>query len=162
MIGLEVVVNQHLVIPQNILLDQMYLPILLKKVVLSSNISTGTGNDGATTVSSDKNGIARFSNVEKGDHKVLLAYDGYTGSQKLNFDGKKKQQILTMQIKLTGGIPWIWFFVITGVLLGVIIYLLVILFRKKKKEDGLKRKFIKSNKSSHVSLLTNTSVLSNT
>lgn len=84
----------------------------------------------------DANGIAHFTNVENGEHKVLLAYNGYNGSQSLRIDGTKKQQTLTLQVQLQGfSYPLV--IAVVGILLSIIIVLVVIIFlliKKSKKE----------------------------
>lgn len=93
-------------------------------VTLHSNVQTAK---------TDAQGIARFANVEKGNHKVILAYNGYTGDQALTVDGNKKSQTLTMQVKLSNGPPWGVFFGITAVLICVIVMLVFIIFKRNKK-----------------------------
>lgn len=50
----------------------------------------------------DKNGIARFMNVEPGDHKVVIAYEGYLGEQSLNLTGEIKSFDLNITIEKKG------------------------------------------------------------
>jgi hypothetical protein len=87
----------------------------------------------------DTKGIAHFTNVEKGSHRVLLAYNGYTGEQRLSIDGSKKEQALTMQVKLTSGLAWGWVTVIVGVFAVIIGLLIWLLLKKRKKDQGFKQ-----------------------
>lgn len=80
----------------------------------------------------DKNGIAHFVNVEKGNHEVQLAYSGYTGQQKLTVDGKNKNSTLTMQVELSNGIPWTVFAVTISLFILIIGILLFLIFKKQK------------------------------
>jgi len=50
----------------------------------------------------DEEGIAAFDNVEKGEHKIVIAYKGQTGKQKVNLGGKETKEFdFTIQIKQT-------------------------------------------------------------
>lgn len=83
----------------------------------------------------DKDGIARFSDVEGGDHTVYLAYDGYNGEQKIKLEGDDKSVDISINVTLRRNKFYLsteaWL-IIAG-LLGVIGILLVLLMRKKKK-----------------------------
>lgn len=85
----------------------------------------------------DKNGVAHFTNVEKGEHQVLLAYNDYTGEQHLTVDGTKKEQTLIMQVKLTNGIPWGWFIMNSLVSISIIGCLIFFLLKKRNKEQSV-------------------------
>ncbi|HRN69901.1 MAG TPA: carboxypeptidase-like regulatory domain-containing protein, partial [Candidatus Woesebacteria bacterium] len=82
----------------------------------------------------DNEGIARFQNVEGGNHTVYLAYEGYVGEEKisLNSEDKKATINLTIEVKpysnwmLIGGI-------ITIIILSSIILLLLFLLKRRKK-----------------------------
>lgn len=88
------------------------------------------------TAKTDKKGIAHFSNVEKGEHKVLLAYNDYTGEQQLNVNGSQKNQTLTVQVKLTSGLSWGWVAILIVIFLVVTLFLLFLLFKRRKKKKG--------------------------
>ncbi|MFH1295379.1 MAG: hypothetical protein ABIH84_02260 [bacterium] len=49
----------------------------------------------------DENGEATFENVEKGDHRILVAYKGQVGEQKVSLDGEVMQFNFTVQIAQT-------------------------------------------------------------
>lgn len=79
----------------------------------------------------DKDGIAHFEKVEEGEHRVLISYNGYDGEQKLNIDGAKKTQTLTLQVQLGNGFSSP---AVIAVMLGIgaiILLLLFIIFKKK-------------------------------
>ncbi len=83
----------------------------------------------------DKNGVAEFVDVEPGDHKVLIAYDGYTGEQSLNLSGDVKEFKLTITVETKNVFynPRV-IAVIAGLSL-VILVLIVLLFHYRKRSD---------------------------
>jgi LysM repeat protein len=85
----------------------------------------------------DIHGIAKFSDVEKGKHKVLITYDGYTGSENLHIDGKKKKQTLTMKVQLQGfsSIFVMTILSILGIIIVVLLTVVFLLFKKMKKQQ---------------------------
>lgn len=72
------------------------------------------------TAITDKNGVAHFENVEPGAHKVIVAYNGFQGSQDLTVDGDKKD--ISVEIKLTPQNPYTLPQVYVGylILMGII------------------------------------------
>lgn len=98
-------------------------PVAGVTVTLHSRVQTSTTN---------KEGIAHFENVEKGEHKVLLSYKGYNGEQKLTIDGTRKEQTLTLQVKMSNGFSSPVVLITVGVLIAVIVILLFTIFRKRK------------------------------
>ncbi len=87
----------------------------------------------------DKNGIARFSNVEGGNHTIALAYNGYKGQDKITVSGNKKDISINISIKLNyDSIMPIVLGAIILVLLIVIGILCILLLKKKKKEEKTK------------------------
>lgn len=88
----------------------------------------------------DKDGIARFSNVESGNHIVYLSYDGYKGEQKITLDSEKKQVMINFTIELKPYSSWVVHsaagFII--ILLGIILFLLFFIFKRRKKEQSTK------------------------
>jgi len=109
-------------------LDENNKPLAGVQVILHSKIQT---------TKTDKNGVAHFTNVEKGKHQVLLAYNDYTGEQHLTVDGTKKEQTLIMQVKLTNGIPWGWFIMNSLVSIAIIGCLVFFLLKKRNKEQSV-------------------------
>lgn len=63
-------------------IDTKLKPVLGAKVTLHSDPKETT---------TDENGIAHFTNVEKGDHKVLIAYGSFEGEQSINLTGDVKE-----------------------------------------------------------------------
>ncbi len=77
----------------------------------------------------DKNGMAKFTNVEPGKHKVVLSYQSYRGEQKINIDEKNKQQTLTLQVKMTNDFSLLSKAIIF-IMSCIILVLLFLLWRK--------------------------------
>lgn len=77
----------------------------------------------------DKDGIAQFSNVEPGDHRVLIAYENFEGEQSINLSGDVKEFALnvTVQEKPLSLSPLAWG--IIGIM-GIAIVILIIKRRK--------------------------------
>ncbi len=85
------------------------------------------------TTKTDKNGVASFTNVEAGDHKVLIAYNNFEGEQSINLTGNVKEFDLnvTVQQKAISLSPLAYG--IIGVMGLVIISLIVLLIKNKRK-----------------------------
>lgn len=65
-------------------------PIEGAKVTIHSNVQEAVTN---------AEGIAEFSEVEPGDHKVLIAYKGFEGEQSVNLSGEVKEFDLNITIQ---------------------------------------------------------------
>lgn len=82
----------------------------------------------------DAKGIASFTNVEAGDHRVLIAYDGYEGEQSLNLSGDVKSFSLNVTIERKNVLVAPQVLAIIGVLFLVIISLAFWVFRLRKNK----------------------------
>ena len=84
------------------------------------------------TTKTDKNGVASFSNVEAGDHKVLIAYNNFEGEQSINLTGNVKEFDLnvTVQQKTISLSPLAYG--IIGIMALVIFSLVVLLIKVRK------------------------------
>jgi hypothetical protein len=82
----------------------------------------------------DKNGIARFPNVEPGDHKVLIAYDGYKGEQAINLTGDVKEFSFNIQVKQQNAFLNPQVVGVIGILFVVIGVMAFMLIKAKRKE----------------------------
>lgn len=86
----------------------------------------------------DENGIAKFQNVEPGDHRVILAYDNYKGEQKLTVNGEQREQILTLQVQMNNGfstkLAWT-LFIVMGIIITILSFILIILLKRRKKHQ---------------------------
>ena len=83
----------------------------------------------------DKNGIVKFKNVEAGDHKVLIAYSGYTGEQSINLAGDVKEFDLTVTVEQESLSLSPFAFGIIGIM-GVIMIVLIWVLLKKKNANS--------------------------
>lgn len=85
----------------------------------------------------DENGIARFSDVERGNHTVFLAYQGYSGQEKIIVDGDKQDIAINITIQLNPFTNWIFkgFVICIAALIIVIIFLVILLKRRKKSAN---------------------------
>lgn len=79
----------------------------------------------------DESGVARFTNVEAGDHKILIAYNNFKGEQSINLSGNTKEFNLnitvTEQKVMFSRTAWI----VMGIMSLVIVSLLFFRFKKK-------------------------------
>jgi len=82
----------------------------------------------------DKEGIARFENVEPGDHKAIIAYNDYQGEKSFTVDEAQKEQVLTLQVNLKQGVSWPIFLVVIGLLGIIILALLSVIYRKNSRK----------------------------
>jgi len=105
--------------------DTSNIPVEGAKVTMHSKVQEAT---------TDKNGIALFHNVEQGDHKVLIAYDGYKGEQSLNLTGEIKEFDLNVKVQKDNLQISPLAFGIIGIMGIVIIGLIILLIRTKRKE----------------------------
>jgi len=82
----------------------------------------------------DKNGVATFSNVEPGEHKVLIAYDGYSGEQAINLSGDSKEYKLNITVEKKNNFASPQALILIGGLMFIIAVLLVpfLRFRSRK------------------------------
>jgi hypothetical protein len=82
----------------------------------------------------DKAGIARFSDVEAGDHTVKLAYNGYNGEEKITLSGEKRDVAINLNVDLK---PNNTFFSLSSkiviILMSCIILSLVFILVKKQR-----------------------------
>ncbi|HZZ98786.1 MAG TPA: InlB B-repeat-containing protein [Candidatus Saccharimonadia bacterium] len=87
----------------------------------------------------DKDGIARFTDVEGGQHVLAFTTDGYQGQENITVDGDKKDITINVSVELkkndwASKTTWI----IVAVLGSVILFLLTALFLKLRKHRRTK------------------------
>ena len=102
--------------------DEKNQPIQGAKVTLHSEPREEITND---------QGTALFNNVEKGEHRIAIAYQNQQGEQKINLEGEVKEFDLTIQIKQTNPFLSTPVILVIGVLalsLGILSFLY---FKKK-------------------------------
>lgn len=74
----------------------------------------------------NKNGEVTFTNVEKGEHTLKIAYLAYSAEQKLTVDGVEKQVNVALKVTLRNSIlPTEGWVLLVAVLLGIIVLLVV-------------------------------------
>lgn len=107
-------------------LDTNQKPVEGAKVTIHSKVQEAT---------TDANGFAHFTDVEPGDHRVLIAYNNFEGEQSVNLTGDVKEFSLsiTVQEKSLSLSP-LAYGIITFLL--VLIAILVIYFNKRLKASG--------------------------
>jgi hypothetical protein len=103
--------------------DKTQKPVEGAKVTIHSKVQEAT---------TDSTGLARFTNVEPGDHRVLIAYNNYEGEQSINLSGDVKEFNLnvTIQQKSVLTSPLV-LAIISG--MSLVIIILVVLLLKSKK-----------------------------
>ena len=79
----------------------------------------------------DENGIAKFKNVEQGDHKVLIAYGNFTGEQSINLTGDTKEFNLNITVNEKKVLLSPFAYGVIGVLVLVITILIIKLQKKR-------------------------------
>lgn len=79
-----------------------------KEPVLGASVTLYSTPREATT---DENGVAAFENVEPGEHRVVVAFNGQSGEQKINITGDEETEEIdfTIQIRQTSPFtnPWV-------------------------------------------------------
>lgn len=78
----------------------------------------------------DKDGIVVFSDVEKGDHRLIIAYKNYQGEQSINLQGDVKEFKLEVTVVPANALLTKPVLILFGILCAIIIFLL---FRLRKK-----------------------------
>jgi len=82
----------------------------------------------------DEKGMATFYNVKKGEHKIVIAYKGQTGEQKVNLEGEVKEFNFTIQMKQTNSLTLPIVILPISIFILIIIFLLVWIYKFKRKE----------------------------
>lgn len=81
----------------------------------------------------DEKGIATFENVKAGNHKIVIAYKGQVGEQKVNLEGEIKEFDFTIQIKQTNPFFNPYVILIIGFSILLVGFLTALLIRAKQK-----------------------------
>ncbi|MFA9289345.1 MAG: carboxypeptidase regulatory-like domain-containing protein [Weeksellaceae bacterium] len=82
----------------------------------------------------DSEGIAHFTDVEPGDHRVIVAYDGFEGEQALTLTGDVKEYNLNITVEKKTVVFSTQSKVIIGVMSLIILALIVILIKQRRKQ----------------------------
>ncbi len=85
----------------------------------------------------DKDGIARFTNVEGGNHTILLGFNGYNGQEKITVQGENKDVNINISVKLTKN-EWFSYpsWIVIGIMAFAIALLLLFIFKRRKKDKS--------------------------
>ena len=75
------------------------LPIPSKNAIEGATVTLHSTPRTATT---DKQGIAHFTDIEAGNHQVIIAYDNFKGEQSINLSGNEVKEFnLNIEVKTT-------------------------------------------------------------
>lgn len=105
------------------IIDVVGDPVEGAKVTIHSKVQEAFTN---------KDGVVVFTDVEKGDHKVLVAYDGFEGEQSLNLTGETKEINLNITVEQKNFVlptPWL---IAICLMAGIILVFLFLLMKKAK------------------------------
>jgi len=105
--------------------DKTQKPVEGAKVTIHSKVQEARTN---------KDGVAKFSNVEPGDHRVLIAYNNYEGEQSINLTGDVKEFNLNVTIQQKSVLTSPLVLAIIGGMSLVIIVLVVLLLKAKSRK----------------------------
>jgi transketolase len=87
----------------------------------------------------DEQGVAVFTSVEKGEHRVLIAYQGKEGEQQINLEGEEiKEFHYTIQVKPSSSLfsaPVVFIVGVLVTLLGVLVAYLIYKKRSLTQAD---------------------------
>jgi len=98
-------------------------PVEGAKVTIHSKVQEAT---------TDKDGVAQFTGVEAGDHKVLIAYKNFEGEQSVNLSGDVKEFSLNVTVQEKPFSLSLLAWGIIGILVLIITILIVVLVKRKK------------------------------
>lgn len=74
-----------------------------KEAVLGASVTLYSTPREATT---DENGVATFDNVEPGEHRVVVAFNGQNGEQKINITGDEETEEIDFTIQIREASPF--------------------------------------------------------
>jgi hypothetical protein len=95
--------------------------------------ATVTIHSNPQTTKTDSNGVASFTNVEAGEHKVLIAYNSFQGEQTVNLSGNVKEFDLNVTVQEQNILLSPQVIAIIAVMGIIILTLGVLLIKAKKK-----------------------------
>jgi hypothetical protein len=81
----------------------------------------------------NEKGIATFEDAAKGEHKIVIAYKGQVGEQKVNLGGEVKEFNFTIQIKQTNPLVSPLVISIIGTLILIIAGLSIWIYKMRRK-----------------------------
>lgn len=83
----------------------------------------------------DENGIASFTNVESGNHKVLIAYNNFQGEQSINLSGDAKE----FNLNITVTEKKVMFSKTAYIIIGFLILIITVLMLKLQRKKDIKK-----------------------
>jgi hypothetical protein len=115
-------------------LDKNQQPVRNATVTIHSKVQTAL---------TDAEGVVTFSNVEQGDHKLLISYGNFSGEQTLHLAGSKTEFKLEVQVTEKTSLPTNFTWIIVGSsCFSTAVTVLVYLRYKKQLTYPLWRNFI--------------------
>lgn len=75
----------------------------------------------------NEEGIAKFTNIEEGQHKLVISYNKYSGEQSINITGGSNEVNITITVEQRNVLisPF------AGVIIGILVIIIVILLKKR-------------------------------
>lgn len=101
-----------------------------KEAVLGASVTLHSTPREATT---DSDGVATFDNVEPGEHRVVVAFNGQSGEQKINVSGDSEIDAIdfTIQIRETSPFSNPWVLAVIAVLLLSLVGAVMVIMRRR-------------------------------
>lgn len=112
-------------------------PVIGAKITIHSKVQEAV---------TDKDGMVKFSDVEPGEHRILITYQGFEGEQSVNLTGDVKEFSLNITIQPKTILFSTYAIAIIGILIFAIVVLAVILIRTKRRLNKEKLKIVKTLK----------------
>lgn len=100
-------------------------PVVGAKVTMHSKVQEAVTN---------KDGVAQFTNVESGNHKVIIAYNNFEGEQSIDLTGNVKAFDLNITVQQKSGVLSPLAYGIIGILVLIVIVLLTLLMKRKRNK----------------------------
>lgn len=93
-------------------------PIQGARIALHSDVQEQITNE---------EGIAKFTNIEEGQHKLVISYNKYSGEQSINITGGSNEVNITITVEQRNVLisPF------AGVIIGILVIIIVILLKKR-------------------------------
>lgn len=110
--------------------DEKNQPVNGAKVTLYSEPKEALTNE---------EGIATFENVEAGEHKAVIAYEGYSGEQNIFVDSENQTKELDFTVQIKPVSPFRNPLVISVIVVLVLALVYSNYFRLKRKEKNIKK-----------------------
>jgi len=103
-----------------------------KNPVEGANVTLHSTPQNAVT---DKNGLATFSSVEKGEHRVIIAYNNFEGEQSINLQGDVQEFKLNVEVEEKVVLLTSFSVAVISALVIIILILVIILIRLRNRKS---------------------------